>query len=302
MNLAQLHYFRKLAQLEHYTQAAQELFISQPSLSASISSMEEELSIKLFQKKGRNVKLTKDGREFYDYVCRALDTLQDGIETAWERSGMLSGVMDVAASPFLFLHFLPDLIADYQAASSLNIQFHLHSAPSLSDLSEKIRDNTYDLGFSANPAGGSLASIPLCSHALSAFVPTTHPLAKHSAVRPSDLQDFPLLTYRDNTPMGHAIHHALQQHQLSPAQTFEDEITRYAYLSMNPELVAIAPAAASDQRLVEIPLQDFPQNLLSIYLIYSRENHICKAMGQFLSFLETHFSLTEPIVPTAVSA
>ena len=71
MNLAQLHYFRKLAQLEHYTQAAQELFISQPSLSASISSMEEELHIKLFQKKGRNVKLTKDGRENFTTMFAA---------------------------------------------------------------------------------------------------------------------------------------------------------------------------------------------------------------------------------------
>ena len=43
MNLSQLYYFRKLAEVEHYTHAAEELFISQPTLSNSISQLEREL-------------------------------------------------------------------------------------------------------------------------------------------------------------------------------------------------------------------------------------------------------------------
>ncbi len=57
MNLAQLRYFQKLADLQHYSQAAKELNIAQPSLSSSISSLEKELGIPLFQKVGRNVRL-----------------------------------------------------------------------------------------------------------------------------------------------------------------------------------------------------------------------------------------------------
>ncbi len=76
MNLSQLYYFRKLAQLEHYTKAAKELYITQPSLSDSISSLEQELGIALFQREGRNIKLTKYGREFYQYVCSALIALE----------------------------------------------------------------------------------------------------------------------------------------------------------------------------------------------------------------------------------
>ena len=43
MNLSQLYYFRKLAELQHYTKSAKELFITQPTLSGSISSLEQEL-------------------------------------------------------------------------------------------------------------------------------------------------------------------------------------------------------------------------------------------------------------------
>ena len=64
MNLQQLYYFRKLAEVQHYTEAAKALYITQPSLSDSIASLESELSVALFQKKGRNVQLTNMEKNF----------------------------------------------------------------------------------------------------------------------------------------------------------------------------------------------------------------------------------------------
>lgn len=57
MNLKHLQYFRVLANLEHYTKAAEKLYITQPSLSHAISEMEKELGTYLFEKNGRNIKL-----------------------------------------------------------------------------------------------------------------------------------------------------------------------------------------------------------------------------------------------------
>ena len=54
MNLSQLYYFRKLAEVKHYTHAAEELFISQPTLSNSISQLEKELGIPPVQTRGPN--------------------------------------------------------------------------------------------------------------------------------------------------------------------------------------------------------------------------------------------------------
>ena len=72
MNLSQLYYFRKLAEVKHYTHAAEELFISQPTLSNSISQLERELGIPLFEREGRKIKLTKYGEEFYQYATEAV--------------------------------------------------------------------------------------------------------------------------------------------------------------------------------------------------------------------------------------
>ena len=79
MNLQQLYYFRKLAEVQHYTEAAKALYITQPSLSDSIASLESELSVALFQKKGRGIELTKYGQEFYQYMNQALGVLEHGI-------------------------------------------------------------------------------------------------------------------------------------------------------------------------------------------------------------------------------
>ena len=61
MNLQQLIYFRKIAELQHYTKAASTLFITQPALSKAIHNLEVELGVTLFQKEGRNVTLTPSG-------------------------------------------------------------------------------------------------------------------------------------------------------------------------------------------------------------------------------------------------
>lgn len=59
MNLNQLYYFRAIAKLEHYRLAAEKLNVSQPSLSSAILNLEEELGTTLFEKSGRNIKLTE---------------------------------------------------------------------------------------------------------------------------------------------------------------------------------------------------------------------------------------------------
>ena len=80
MNLSHLYYFRTLAEVQHYTRAAEKLFITQPTLSNAVSQLEKELGIPLFEKDGRNVKLTKQGREFNTYVSQALDLIDKAVD------------------------------------------------------------------------------------------------------------------------------------------------------------------------------------------------------------------------------
>lgn len=66
MELTQLKYFLEVARTEHVTQSAKNLFIVQPALTQSIHKLEDELGVPLFKNQGRNIKLTENGRFFYE--------------------------------------------------------------------------------------------------------------------------------------------------------------------------------------------------------------------------------------------
>ena len=96
MNLSQLQYFKVLAQEEHYTRAAQMLSITQPSLSHAISQLEQELGTRLFEKKGRNVVLTRYGKMFLPYVEESLKVLNEGAQRIQEVNGSRHGIIHLA--------------------------------------------------------------------------------------------------------------------------------------------------------------------------------------------------------------
>lgn len=69
MTLDQLYYFKKLAELQHFTKAATELYISQPSLSRSIHNLEEELGASLFKKKRAKCSSYKTWKRILRVCC-----------------------------------------------------------------------------------------------------------------------------------------------------------------------------------------------------------------------------------------
>ena len=104
MNYNYLCYFSVLAQVEHYTLAAARLGISQPSLSSAIHHLEDELGgVQLFEKVGRNVRLTEEGRYYREKVDAALKELNDASVTLRDsktsapvviRMGVVSGTLE----------------------------------------------------------------------------------------------------------------------------------------------------------------------------------------------------------------
>ncbi len=80
MTLQEIRYFCVTADVLHYTKAANLLYISQPSLSYALGKLEKELGVRLFEKRGKQVSLTKYGEAFLPYAKRALSELSDGID------------------------------------------------------------------------------------------------------------------------------------------------------------------------------------------------------------------------------
>lgn len=78
ITLQQLNYFRELAENGHLTHTAQKLYITQAALSNTISSLERQLGVKLFERAGRGLRLSRAGELYYECVAQALDALETG--------------------------------------------------------------------------------------------------------------------------------------------------------------------------------------------------------------------------------
>lgn len=79
MNLHQLQYFDCLSQTLHYQRAAEQLGISQPALSRSISALEAELGVPLFERRGRGVELSRYGAAFASHISLAMQEINTGV-------------------------------------------------------------------------------------------------------------------------------------------------------------------------------------------------------------------------------
>ena len=146
MTLNQLVYFQTVARYQHFHRAAEELNISQPSLSRSVATLEEELRIVLFERQGRNVRLTKYGRVFLEHTEKILKDVAVARTQMQQLSGN-EGHVDIAYVFPLAAHYIPHMVRRFlkkEKNKNVTFSFHqLHTAP----LIEGLKSEKYDIIF-----------------------------------------------------------------------------------------------------------------------------------------------------------
>lgn len=184
MNLYHLRYFVTLAHLEHYTKAAELLSITQPSLSHAIAALESEVGVKLFEKSGRNVALTKYGQTFLKDVEQSLNLLDASVETM-QLTGTGEGIIDVALLRTLSTDFVPRLARQFlDQNSDKKIDFRFHNSTGLTpDLIQGLKDRRYDIAFCSRMKEEPMIEfVPVAKQNLVVIVPPNHPLAVYDSI------------------------------------------------------------------------------------------------------------------------
>ncbi len=183
MNYNYLRYFSVLAQVEHYTLAAARLGISQPSLSSAIHHLEDELGgVKLFEKVGRNIRLTEEGRFYREQVDAALQQLHNATVTLHEgkvsapvviRMGVVSGTLGGTVARE---------IMDYARLND-RIRFHLTESAA-DELMDMVRQERLDIALvDSTNRDRSLHFRKLYQQDFYAALPADHPLAEEKTVQ-----------------------------------------------------------------------------------------------------------------------
>ncbi len=304
MNLSQLYYFSKLAEVQHYANAAKELYITQPSLSHAIKSLEAELGVPLFERDGRRMKLTSFGREFAACIKRGLREIDKGVSLAQEYNGKLAGEVNIGAIFTVQGDYLPMLLRDYRIQYGSTVKFNLFQGFSLL-LVEALERDEYDIVFAAKVQGKpDLCFEHVVSHELVAFVAKANPLAKRDSVSLDDLRGRTIYTYRRGTPIGEGVNDALEEYDLPAVQEYQDEITLGGMVQADPHSVGLATLSIglkSFKDLAIIPLEDIPKDFHRIYMVYKRDAFRSRAVESFIEFASDYVPPTNAIPNTATS-
>lgn len=286
MNLPQLYYFRKLAEVQHYTEAAKLLYISQPTLSDSIASLEKELSCSLFKKKGRGIVLTKYGIEFYEYVNQSLTILERGIAMIKQKSGHISGDINIGCIPTLIGDFLPDAVEKYKKKNAL-ANIHIFYGMSL-DIVEKISSGKYDIGLCSKVENmPDLVFVPITYQEIIALVQDNHTLAKYDEICLEELRKYPLISYSDEIPIGKVVCKLLKQHNIEASCCYDNEISIGGEIKKSSKVAICADTSFLRQfdNLHKIHITDIPKDTRMLYMVYSNKNFINSAVQAFANFL-----------------
>lgn len=288
MNLSQLYYFRKLAEVKHYTHAAEELFISQPTLSNSISQLEKELGIPLFKREGRTIKLTRYGAEFYQYATEALNALEKGIALAKEHAGSPTGSIDIGAIYTIQSDYLPALIKGYREAYGRSAQVNVFQGLTL-PLIEDLENDRYELAFTAYvPDKANLTFIPVLTQQLVAVVHRSDKLAWSKNLKLEDLRRREVITYPPNTPIGAEVAKLMKTHGITPYHTSaNDEITLGSMVDSTAGTVGLALntiGLSPFRELITKKLIQVDDDFHTVCLTFKTASYKTRAVENFIEF------------------
>jgi DNA-binding transcriptional LysR family regulator len=144
MNFNHLQIFHKVAELEHFTRAAEELFISQPAVSKQVQELEKSLGMPLFRQVGRKVYLTEAGQLLYSYTSRIFALAAEAELALQELQGLERGHLAIGASTTIGIYLLPPLLGHYKNLyPKIELSLNIGNAD---EIQERLMANRLEIG------------------------------------------------------------------------------------------------------------------------------------------------------------
>jgi len=196
VELHRLRYFIAVAEARHFTRAARDLGVAQPSVSKQIRLLEEELGAPLFHRRRGDLRLSPAGEAFLPWARQVVTDLASAVDEAREIGGLRRGRMSVGATPSITTSIFPQALGRFHA-SYPGIELKLREAGSR-DLVRDLDQGSLDVALVILPVmHRSLETVPLLREELVLAVGPGHALAERKTVALTALRDTPLVMFRE---------------------------------------------------------------------------------------------------------
>lgn len=260
MRLAQIEGFVEVARSQKLGQAAGELFITQPALTARIQRLEQELGVPLFVRTPTGMRLTDPGRTFLPWAVRALDAVEEGRRHVDELARGGAGELAIGAAPAVGTYVLPALLKSF-SDDLPNVSLVVRTGHSEEILDMVLRGEV-EVGLVRALLHPQIQSVPFYEETLVLVTDPSHPFAARKGISIAEISEVQLILF-DRTSSYHGLTSAFfREAGVTPRGVMElDNIDAAKKMVQQGLGVALLPQTAvagelADGSLVAVRLAD----------------------------------------------
>ncbi|UED73583.1 LysR family transcriptional regulator [Brevibacillus sp. DP1.3A] len=287
MELLQLQYFLTVARMEHMTEAARSLHVTQSSLSKTIQRLEEDLGVPLFDRKGRKLRLNEFGSKFLCRVERALFELEQGKLELSDLSNPEHGTLELAVTT---ASTLPNILREFRKKRP-DIQFHVQMLTT-QEMVTLLHRGEVDFCLSSPPIQDDDIECQIVFiDPILVAVPRGHRLADRSIVSLTELKDESFVGVKKGYGTRDFVDAICKSAGFAPTYVYEgDEPARLIQLVEAEIGIAFIPSTARDSREQIKYLQVENHELVrEIALLWHRSRYISRAAQEFREVVVDYF-------------
>ncbi len=295
--LKQLRAFCHAAQTGSISEAAERIYLSQPTVSLQIQALEREFDTVLFERRGPKIKLTSEGAILYKLAQPLVEGMDKLRETFSAACGKLeSGELNIAAGESTILYILPEPLRRF-AERFPGIRLKLHNVTGRDGMTMLRADE-------ADFAIGSMLEVPddvtyepIVNYGPALITPLGHPLADKSRVTLNDISPYGLILPPHHLSTWRMVDLVFEQHNASYKVTLEaggwEVIKRYVENGLGISIVTDL-CLTGNEKVVKIPLGEyFPDRSYGIVL--RRGKFISPQSKRFLEIMREVFGGKESL-------
>jgi DNA-binding transcriptional LysR family regulator len=274
VQLQQLRYLTSVADERGFTRAAAQLRVAQPSVSAAVRALERELGIELFHRSGGEVTLTAAGEAMLPWARQALADCEAGRAAVGDLKGLRRGRLSLGATPTLTTEVLAPVLADFHRRYP-HLEVSLREGGSR-HLVTALERGELDLAVVILPINHSwVRTEALADEDLILAVPRDHALAGEASVSIADLEDLPLVMFRDGYDLRESTLAVCRSAGFAPTFSVEglemDGVLAFCAAGIGAAVVPVS-VIDPDGALLAIPFRD--AQLRRTIGLASRQNRV----------------------------
>lgn len=218
--LQQLRILKAVATEKNFTKAAEVLYLSQPSLSKQIKTLEKNLDIILINRESNRISLTENGKVFLQYSERILALCEESCRALIDLKNGDRGSLTVGASQTVGTYLMPRILALFaQNYPQIDLKVQVNSTPIIvNNLLKREIDIALVGGEVPNKLKKNLTIQDFVEDEISLIISTSHPFAKKKKINKEDLYYLNFITLNSNSTIRKFIENILIQNQIETKQ------------------------------------------------------------------------------------